>query len=217
MANKIVDFAQNFLYHELLEGAIKEIFNLGMEKVKEGLKAKSFGFGINDELLFLSACYIAKKELNVTDDGILLVCRAIDTLASGDRKRIIRMIGANEQERTVKGPALDKTGAPVIDKKGNPMNQETKILENVRGAQMIKMLADLGDTNKILEVFKSVGVDGNSDFEKFFQEIKRIATKITSSNVAQNLKSNADQSLTNLEDVLNTPNPIGSLINFLTN
>lgn len=217
MANTVFDFLKQFGMHEALEHAIKSVFDLGVEKVKEGIQSKNFGLGVNDELLFLSACYVAKKDLGVSDDGILLVCRAIDTLAPGDRKRIIRMIGHDEQATTLKTPLVhEKTGDPLLDKKGSPIYKEKSIVENTRGAMIIKMLADLNDTNKILEVFKSVGVDGLSDTNRILSAIKRMASGIVSSDAVQGLKSNAGQSLTKLEDALNTPNPIGSLINFFT-
>jgi len=205
--------------HQALEHAIKSVFDLGMEKVKEGLKARNFGLGVNDELLFLSACYIAQSELNVSSEGILLVCRALDTLAPGDRKRVVRMIGSDEQERNIKEPATDKSsGAPLSDKKGNPLYKETKIIENTRGAQIVKMLADLNDIEKIVLVFKSVGADGQSFnwAEKILEVSKNAVSKVKSSNIVQGIKNNTELSLSSLEQALNnSAHPVRDLINLL--
>gem|GEM_PF-5929208 len=170
--------------HEALEHAIKSIFDLGAEQVKEGLKSHLFGIGVNDELLFLSACYLAKKDLNVSDDGILMVCRAMDTLPPSQKKKVVKIIGTDEQEYSGTG------------------NIKIKLLENRRGAGIIKMLADLGNIPDILLVLRQIKVGDTSS--SLLVRIK---------NILQPGINNLDSFLSSVEGKMNTSTPLRNLFN----
>lgn len=141
---------KDLLKKAVLEGTIESLMlsllgHLQGAAAKAGqnyLESKFGGFGTNDETLYLSACTYAVKELAVTTGQLRNFQDAISSLTPSEKRRVIAIIGKDEQDVTIKRPVLEN-GQPVCDKKGNPLSTEQKVKANARGAQMIALLAPM--------------------------------------------------------------------------
>jgi len=102
--------------------------SVGKHIEKEGgeyLKSKIFGAGTNDEHLFLSACAYALDKGMLTSDKLLEVCQVIDSYPPSQRSRVINTLGKTEDDVVTEG------------------STKASYKANVRGAQMLAMLAKL--------------------------------------------------------------------------
>ncbi len=97
----------------------------------------------------------------------------INGLPANERRRVIEIIGQSEQAYKIKTPVVE-AGAAVTDKKGNPVFKETAVTANMRGAQVIALLAKM-DEAQILAFFQASNSLDTSD--------KRI--KETAANIAK--------------------------------
>jgi len=156
----------------LVEGGVEGIImnlmhSLGktvQEKGEDYLKSQVFGIGTNDEHLFLSACAYAISEKLMTSDDLAKICKAIESLEKSQRTRVIGVIGKEEVEVNTEKPTLNDTGGPVLDGKGKAIMTKTKIKANVKGAQMLAMLAKL-DEAEIVKVLATSGASASFIFD----------------------------------------------------
>jgi len=121
------------------------------------LKGKAGGRGVNDEALFQSACAYAVDPggpFKVSATDLLKVLGVINGLANHERRRVIEIIGKDEQDVKTKTPKLDAAGNPSITKKGDPIYEERTVRANVRGAAVIALMAKMTEA-EMMEFLKS--------------------------------------------------------------
>ncbi len=137
------EFFEEFALGEALRDGFKGIMSSGVDHAKEHLKANVFGIGVNDEVLFLAACVYAQGELKVPQVDIERVCAVIDSYPPSIRKRIVMIIGKDEQPKTSEVQVENEDGSLKFAKGGKPVMKKSTETKNFRGAEMIKMLAGM--------------------------------------------------------------------------
>lgn len=163
----------------ILEGGIEGFVIKALDAFKDPfkksgedfLKAHTGGRGVHDEALFQEACTYAVTELKVTPTELVKVMTVINGLPANERRRVIEIIGQNEQAYKIKTPVVE-AGTAVTDKKGNPVFKETSVTANMRGAQVIALLAKMNEV-QILAFFQASNSLDTSD-----KRIKETAEKI---------------------------------------
>lgn len=150
----VSEFFVQFGLHELLEGTLKNIFTEGGKIMFDRLKSNNFGFGTNDEALFLSACVYALSN-GAEKAKLMLVLNVINSFPKSVVKKIVRTIGKDEQEVEMPVAVFDKNGDPVKDKKGNPVIQKVKVSLNSRGGKTLQMLSEYDTEAEIRAVLEA--------------------------------------------------------------
>jgi hypothetical protein len=206
--NWITRFGTEFVLHETIEGAFKKVATSGVEKVGEHLKTNVFGIGVNDEVLFLSACVYAKEELKVLPADLIKICRVIDGYPHDVRRKIILMIGKDEQETTVKISKTKTDGTPELDNNGKPVFKEEKRMKNVRGAEILQLLSGLTE-DEIKRFLETSGATStfSEKLSRTAQSIKGATDEILKSKLVvdsvdylKNSKEKYENSLSNETD-----------------
>ncbi len=165
----------------ILEGGIEGFIIKALDAVKEPLKksgedflkAHTGGRGVHDEALFQGACSYAMTEFKVTPAEIAKIIIVINSLPANERRRVIEIIGQSEQVCKIETPIVEN-GVAVTDKKGKQVFKETTVTANIRGAQVIALLAKM-NKNQIKAFFQASNSLDTSD--------KRI--KETAENIAK--------------------------------
>ena len=185
-----------FLGNAILEGGIEGLVisllhsfgRVAEEKGAKYIESKIFGIGTNDEHLFLSACAYAVKEKMITSDELIKICRVIDSFESSQRSKVIQTIGKDEIEVTAEEPKFDADGNVVTEKKtGKPVMAKNTSKANVKGAQMLEMMAKLDDDG----IKKILNTSGASvSFEANLKKaVSTTATKIGNSQIKKDGES----------------------------
>jgi hypothetical protein len=174
-----------------IEGLVMSLLHsfaeVAKEKGSEYLKSKIFGLGTNDEHLFLSACAYAVKEKGVTSQEIAKICRAIDSFKKSQRDKIIETIGKDEIEVSSETPKIDKDGNVVTDKKtGKPVMTKTTSKANVKGAEMLAMMAKMNPTG----IKQILGTSGAS--ASFIVDLKKKVATATATIEGSQIKRDGD-------------------------
>lgn len=118
------------------------------------LKANVFGIGTADEHLFLSACTYAIENRMITPDQLVRVCKVIDQC---DTSKVRLVIGKEESEVSIETPKIDDAGQFVKEKKtGKTVMVKTTSKANIKGAEMLKMFAQM-DEDEIKVVLNTSG------------------------------------------------------------
>lgn len=186
----------NIIGKSLIIGAIEGLVISGLESfggaVKEHgaeyLKSKLFGFGTNDEHLFLSACTYALKEKMITSDELIKVCQAIDEC---DNSKVRMVIGKEETEVITETPKLDSDGNIVTEKKtGKSVMVKTTSKANVKGAQMLGMFGKL-TTDEIKAILNTSGAT-----DSFMSDLKKKAAAATTAVQNSQIKRDGDNFFT---------------------
>lgn len=172
-----------FLGNAILEGGIEGLVisllhsfgRVAEEKGSKYVEAKLFGIGTNDEHLFLSACAYAVKEKLITDAEMLKISRVIDGFESSQRQKVVQTIGKDEVDVTFEEPKVDADGNIVADKKsGKPIMVKITSKANVKGAQILAMMAKL-DEDGIKQILNTSGA--STSFETNLK--KKVSETVT--------------------------------------
>jgi hypothetical protein len=187
----------------LVVGLIDFLKDQSKEHGKKLVESFILGLGVNDEILFQSACAYAVTELKVTIANINKIIVVIKSYPNSVRERIVEIFGKEEQEITIKDPVIDKTGAVITDKKGNVVFKETKTFANVRGAQTLAILADM-TPQEIRAFFKASGATNTAG-----SKLKATGKKIKKT--LQPGINELDDFVTSVGNTINTRTPLRNL------
>lgn len=125
--------------------ALLRMYSQNNEKNKNG-KANAFGLGMDDESLFLSACYLAQKNYGVTNLQIEMIGHIISSFPIGIQKRIILAIGQSEEEYE------DSDLSNGASRRGR------KSKGNIRGAQAIAFITAAPDESGMRQRIEMSGL-----------------------------------------------------------
>lgn len=158
------EFFGYFLGHKALENITGFLTGAAGEKVVEmggkALKTRFGGIDSVDELLTLSACKLAMTRFKVKKEDIVRVAKILKELSPQQRNKITNILGHDEQELKTETIAKDDKGKDVKTIKTEKIN--------LRGAEIISMLAKMNDD----EIRDALSGYGASD--TIYERIKEI-------------------------------------------
>lgn len=154
--NKTAGHVVEGVIEGLLMSVISGAKKTAQDKAEEYLKAKFGNRGTNDEYLFASACVSAKTNGLISKENLIRVCQVIDGYSSGQRARIVGIIGKREKSSTEFKEKLDGSGNVIKDKKGNPVKEKIVTVSNASGAELLGLLGEMND-DEIRIFFASSG------------------------------------------------------------
>lgn len=117
----------------------------------------------------------------VTSAELTKICKVIDDYEPSQRNRVIGTIGKEETDVTIETPVKNDDGSPLFDKKGKIVVAKTTIKANVKGAEMLAMLAKL-DEEEIKKVLDTSGASNSFIFEAK-EKITSVAKVVADSQV----------------------------------
>lgn len=148
----------------------------GKERAEKLIDSWLFGFGVNDEILFQSACSYAILQLKVNIAKINKIVAVIKEYSISERKRIVQILGNSEQEITIEAPATDEDGHVLVDKKNKTLLKTTKVFANVKGGQALAVLAEMSEQE--IRDFFEVGGSLNTAGKQFKATGKIVSEKV---------------------------------------
>jgi len=201
MIKKITDFLVQFAGHEVLEGTIRSVLNLGVEGGKHLMKSNFSGFGTNDERLFQSACAYAVLEHKVPIADLNKVIKVISSFSDPIRSRIVEIIGKDEQTITIKKPVFDDNHQLVTDKKGKTVEETVTLCANVQGGNTLLLMSKMNDT----EIREYIKASGSADVIDLKEKGKKFTEFLNNKvlPVAQDRRQSIDVQAQNWADKLN--------------